>query len=190
MLWAGGSLLRVSETGNESQGTQRHHSFWAVPTCSWRGHILALGADKPCMAAGLWALMRDGAPSSEEWAICGWLFCFHLALGHSEPLRKPFAKMSLVLACMILRSCPFPRKYKLLYFFTSFSPTQLKRSLSLGTWHSLLTRFRLWKPIHKESFPFEHIFPLRQVTTELNSNFNRQIDGGKIIYYYSINLWI
>lgn len=81
-----------------------------VAGCSWGATLLLLVLERPCTAARLWALMKDCAPSTEEGAICGWLFCSYLAVGHSKTPESLLLRCLLFLPAWLLKSCPFPRK--------------------------------------------------------------------------------
>ena len=110
------------------QGTQRHHSLWAVPNQEQAAHD---GPPLPLIQGGTapWALGRDDAPqgaslddaASEEQAVCGALLFFQLVLGQSKPLWDTFAKIYVILPVWLLQSCPILKNPKSLSFFPLYS---------------------------------------------------------------------
>lgn len=133
------------------QGTQRHHSLWAVPNQEQAAHD---GPPLPLIQGGTapWALGRDDAPqgaslddaASEEQAVCGALLFFQLVLGESKPLWDTFAKIYVILACLAPPILPHPQEPQISLFFPPlFFLTQLKCSSTLCTWYILLTGFSL-----------------------------------------------
>lgn len=138
-----------------------------------RGHPQPLVQSCYLCASG-----THGAPSSGEYS----LFCTHR---RSEPLWKPFAKMSLILACMAPQILPLCREPQIslspFFFFFLIFLLSNRANIVLYFWYPVYSLN--WVQVSEnqtiQSPLFLTIFlRIKQLfDTELNSCFKRQVGG-------------
>ena len=197
MLSAGGSLPRVSETGDEPHPGNTEALFLlgsAKPgSAAHEGPSFALSAEGPCTTADLWASLGNDAPTSEEWAAEDDSSASTWLLGTHSPSGSPLLRCVLFLATWILRSFPFPKNPKPL-FLSSPPCLQPKWNIPLafGTWYNLLTGLMLLETKSERVLYFS-LYPSPEAgDTELKSCFNRKVGGREnnlLIFHNIISLY-